>query len=184
MTRVRKFNLTAWVLTTTGAFALTGMSPFHFPGGGNQNAELSIANAVVGMVAGTVSGALIGFSQQRIVLRDWLPASNRWILATALSVGLIHASFDGAPDSLGIAPVALLSGIIMGVLQWVFFRNSVSPLPWIATNIAVWTIVYPLGFPVADSLAAGIWQVRRGVLGAMLGVSLGTLTGILFRRKG
>ena len=184
MNQQRKFSLAAWVQTTTAAFTLMGVSPFHFPGGGNENTGFNLLGAMIGIFQGTVSGAIIGFLQQRIVLRNWLPRSRRWILAMMLSVGLIHGSFDGAPDSLGIGTVAFMSGVIMGVLQWVFFRRSISPLPWIVANIAIWTIVYPLGFPIADTLVAGIWQVRRGVLGAMLGFSLGTLTGILLHRNG
>lgn len=176
-----RFSRRRWLALVTAGQALGFMAPgltwfaawkLDFP---------PLALVAVVVCAGAIEGAVLGWSQWR-VLREWQPAiTGAWVRLTALAAAVAWACgmapntmYDlGAPAwasfAAGVAgaPVLLLS---IGVAQWVVLREFVPPAwRWVAANVVAWFVALPPAFagpalvppgaPIALDLA--VW-VSRG----------------------
>ncbi|MBE0608767.1 MAG: hypothetical protein IH609_05270 [Dehalococcoidia bacterium] len=154
--------------------------------------------AVVVVLAGAGEGAVLGWSQWR-VLRDWQPAiTATWVRLTTLAAAASWAlgmapstAYDlGAPTWVAIAvgvagaPFLLMT---IGTAQWFVLREFVPRAwRWIAVNAAAWFIALPPTFigpalvpadaPVALDLA--VW----GVSGLLMAALLAAVTGAAMAR--
>jgi hypothetical protein len=160
--------------------------------------------ALVVVVAGAGEGAVLGWSQWR-VLRGWQPAiSVTWVRLTALAAAVSWAlgmapstAYDlGAPTwaaiTVGVAgaPCLLLT---IGAAQWLVLRRFVPRAwRWIAVNAAAWFIALPPTFigpalvpsdaPVALDLA--VWGVSGLLMAAILAAVTGAAMGRFTREAG
>jgi hypothetical protein len=193
-----RFSRRKWIAYVTAGEALGFMVPgftwfaawkFGLP-------ALPLAGVVV--VAGAGEGAVLGWSQWR-VLRNWQPAiTARWVWLTALAAALAwtlgmapSTAYDlGAPTwvaiAVGVAGAPFLL-VTIGTAQWVALREFVPRAwRWIAVNAAAWFIALPPTFigpammpadaPVALDLA--VW----GVSGLLMAAVLAAVTGAAMAR--
>ncbi len=149
----------------------------------------------VGVVQGLTGGAAIGLAQW-VVLKQILPQASRWILACALSWGLVGASSLGAlgwmaPTTEDIAfrlIHGVFDGAVVGALtglgQWLTIQKQVArDRTWIFASAASWALGLPLGWAVG-------WVFRlstRLFLGELVGlavtwVAVSAITGVALIR--
>jgi len=188
-----RFNKRRWIASVTAGEAFGFLVPgvAWFAAWKLGLPPLLLACVVV--AAGGVEGAVLGWSQWR-VLREWQPAVTvRWVGLTALAAALAWACgmapntiHDlGAPAWASIAagiagaPVLLLG---IGVAQWSVLRGFVPRAwRWVVANVLAWVIALPPTFigpalvpsdaPVVLDLAA--W----GASGVMMAAILAAITG-------
>lgn len=187
------FRLGRWILWVTAGEALGFLAPGLAWFAAWKLALPPLSPAVVVVGAGAVEGAVLGWSQWR-VLRLWQSSiTSAWVWRTALAAAAAWACgmapntlYDlGAPAWVSIAaglagaPVLLLS---IGVAQWSVLRGFVPRAwRWVAANVLAWLIALPPTFigpalvpadaPVALDLA--VW----GVSGIIMAVIVAAVTG-------
>lgn len=154
------------------------------------------------VAAGAVEGAVLGWSQARVLKRR-LPALSapRWIAGTAVAaaiawlIGMLLWSDSGAWPAwpLGVqvvvgalAAAALLCSI--GFAQWLELRRRLSRSGWwVAGTAAAWC----LGLAVFFGVATPLWQPGQApwltvligvVAGGLMAVSMAVVTGLVLVR--
>ena len=145
---------------------------------------------------GTIFALPLGVAQW-LVLRRSLGVGKRWIAATALGIGLMHALGDGLPaptgaDALaasdGWLAVGAVGGLAIGSLQALAARRRLVAWTWVAGNAIAW----PLGIAAGLAIAYGTglmaqsgptaWAQQHALVGVVTGLVAGTLTGTLLPR--
>lgn len=196
-----RFSRQKWLAYVTAGEALGFMAPGLTWFTAWKLGLPALPLAVVVVVAGAGEGALLGWSQWR-VLRGWQPAiTARWVRLTALAAALSWAlgmapstaSDLGAPTWLAIAagvagaPFLLLT---IGTAQWLVLRRFVPRAwRWITVNAAAWFVALPPTFigpalvpsdaPVALDVA--VWGVSGLLMAAILAGVTGTAMARLVR---
>lgn len=187
------FSLGGWVVWVTAGETLGFLAPglTWFAAWKLSLSPLPLALAVT--AAGAIEGAVLGWSQWR-VLRAWQPSvPAAWVRRTALAAAAAWACgmtpntlYDlGAPEWVSVAagfagvPVLLLS---IGVAQWSVLREFVPRAwRWVVANVLAWVIALPPTFigpalvpadaPAAVDLA--VW----GSSGVMMAAIVAAVTG-------
>lgn len=160
--------------------------------------------AAVVVVAGAGEGAVLGWSQWR-VLRGWQPAvTARWVRLTAIAAAISWAlgmapstAYDlGAPTlaaiAVGVAGAPFLL-VTIGTAQWLVLHRFVPRAwRWIAVNAVAWFVALPPTFigpalvpadaPVALDLA--VWGVAGLLMAAILAAVTGAAMARLVREVG
>lgn len=122
-----------------------------------------------------VSGAL-GGAAQWLVLRSWLPSMRGWVLATSIGSAIAFAisnrvwSATLLPPPEGVMgsfmpPVSVLplfvfggiSGLVLGVAQWLVLRTKLPQASW-------WIPLSGIGM-LGESLVVGVLQSALGPMG-------------------
>lgn len=188
-----------WVAATVAGCAIAGAIA-HFPGsfpvGSGTQAEVSLSAATFGLVMGTLFALPLGVAQW-LVLRRSLGVGKRWIVATAVGVGLMHAAGDGAPAPYGTGilgigdgwiAIGALGGFIIGTQQVLAARGRLVAWMWVAGSVIAW----PLGILAGLSIAHGIglmtqtgpaaWTQQHALVAVITGLVVGVLTGTLLPR--
>lgn len=153
------------------------------------------------VAAGAVEGAVLGWSQARVLKRR-LPtlSAPRWIAGTAVAAALAWLigmlwSDPGAwpawPPGVLVAAGALAATALLcsiGFAQWLELRHHLARSGrWVAGTAAAWC----LGLAVFFAVAAPLWQegqalwltVLIGVFaGALMAVSMALVTGLVLVR--
>jgi hypothetical protein len=125
-----------------------------FPLGGVASQLLvgPVESPLRGAFAGLITGAVIGLAQW-LVLQRAIALPVGWVLGTAagMAVGMATgiAFFGTSPEGNGLLVRALLTGLAIGVVQWLILRPSIPASGW-------WVGVIAIGW------AAG-WFVTRAV---------------------
>lgn len=165
--------------STLGVWLRWMLTFFGFPLGGGLAYALvrSIDGAVDAAVAGAVAGAAIGTAQW-LVLRQLIAVSGWWIAASsvglaaglALGVALVGTGTGSMP----LAMRGIVTGVVIGIMQWIILREHVLMAGWWVPAIGVcwaggWTV----------TRAAGV-DLSRGwtVFGASGAIVFAALTGI------
>lgn len=163
-----RFLWLKWLLTMIG-----------FPIGGGIASALvgSVTGPGRGAVAGIIAGAVVGAAQW-LVLRQALPISALWIPATAvgLSAGLALGVAVLGTKTVGLALLlrAAVTGIVLGVFQWVLLRQHLALAGWWVPAIAIgWTAGWTLTRTVGVDLSRD-WAVF-GISGAAVFAALSGL---------
>lgn len=187
-----------WILVTVAGCAIAG-GIAHFPGSFpvGSGTEVSPSAGVFGLVMGTIFALPLGVGQWR-VLRRSPGVGIRWIFATALGVGLMHALGDGLPAASGwsLAGAAdgwvgagAIGGLAIGALQALAARGRVLAWTWIVTNTLAWPFGIALGLWLADTAGLmtqsgpGAWTQQHLLVGVVAGLVAGTLTALLLARS-
>lgn len=158
-----------WIAATTLGLALAGFG-LHFPGDGGS--DWSPVAAVAGGVFGAVSGVIAGLIQW-LMLRSVLRGLWRPVLSMAAAVGFSHALGDGAPSSIGYAPVAIVAAVVAtSALALVYGERRPVAL---AASVVGWAVGLLIWYPVADALGLP-GRTRLGGVGAVTGLVWGALT--------
>ncbi len=173
-----------WTLVNTAGFAFGGFA-FHFPFGFSSGPPQSFApeNAVVGFAVGAVTGVVIG-TLQWLVLRRVISGVGWWVVATLGGVAVVHAVGDAATGFVAFWVVALPSGVVIGILQWLVLRRlGYTARFWVLASIIGWFVGLTLGMALAEFTGlmtltgpAG-YATQHAVVGSVTGAVIGAITG-------
>jgi hypothetical protein len=178
-----------WLLANVLSFGLVGAMfhnfplAFTFPPNLTRLGTFGLASALLGGVLfGFVPALLIGFLQ-RWILRRHLPLSRWWIISVSAGIGLLHFFSDGFENARDLSLAVLLSGLMVGVIQWRLLRPHLASATW-------WVLASGLGWYVGGLMGSAIWvngleaHGRSGLTtGLMYGLSTGLLLGWLLRNQ-
>lgn len=142
-------------MTTSISFYVLWMVAFiGFPLGGIASQLLvgPVESPLRGAFAGLIAGVVIGLVQW-LVLRQVIPLPVGWVLGAALGMAAGMATgiafFGTSTEGNGLLLRALLTGLTIGVAQWLILRAQIPASGW-------WVGVIAIGW------AAG-WFVTRAV---------------------
>ncbi len=167
----RTSNLRRWLGWTAGflAFPIAGVAGRLVAG--------RVDSPTAALVAGLVTGAVIGAGQSLVSRRRLRPA--RWILATALGMGLgllLGATLVGFRTSLAdLVVMGALTGVVLGVAQTVALPAqtrrrggwaAAMPILWAIG----WTVTTLAGIPVDEQVT---------IFGASGAITFSALSGLL-----
>lgn len=170
-----------WIAATTVGLGFVGFG-LHFPGSpgfGSGIDTWQVALGMVGAIQGAISGVIVGLVQ-------WLGLrpvrGGPWLLVAAMAVGIgfTHALGDGAPASLGRAPFALASGLVLtGALALALaeYRPIVlaaSVVGWTGGLLVAYAVTGALGLPLTQDPIG--WGTEHAVVGVVTGLAWGGLT--------
>jgi len=158
------------------------------------------------MAAGSLEGAVLGWSQAR-VLRRRLPAlsARRWVAGTAVAaavawlLGMLpstaHDTWSGWPTPLVVIAGVVAGGVLLcsiGVAQWLELRRHlVRAGSWVLASAAAWCVgllafvgvTSPLWQPGQDPLlVTAIGALGGLVMAASMALTTGTALRHLLRR--
>lgn len=142
---------------------------------------------------GTLFALPLGVAQW-LVLRRSLGVGKRWIVATALGIGLMHALGDGLPasDSWGPArfvggwlAVGAIGGAGVGVLQALAATGRLVAWTWIVGAAIAWSCGISAGLLLAAMMGLmaqsgpAAWAQQHALVAVITGLVVGVLTGTL-----
>jgi len=136
------------------------------------------------VVSGTVLGASGGFMQW-LVLRERIPGSGLWVLASALGFAVAGVAAAGQATStqnylLAVLIFGALGGVAGGVMQWlVLMRAQVVRAGWWVLASIFGSLVSAIGVPAASAINAATDSYGLGamVFGVLFGAGLGAIPG-------
>jgi hypothetical protein len=164
----------SWLIWTAGflAFPIAGVAGGLVAG--------RVDSPVSALVAGLITGAVLGAGQWLVSRRRLRPA--RWILATALGMGLgllLGATAVGFRTSLAdLAAMGALTGVVLGVAQTLALPARTRRRWWWAVAMPLlwalgWTITTLARIPVEEQFT---------IFGASGAVTFSALSGLLLYR--
>jgi hypothetical protein len=164
----------SWLIWTAGflAFPIAGVAGRLVAG--------RVDSPTAALVAGLVTGAVIGAGQSFVSQRRLRPA--RWILATALGMGLgllLGATVVDFRTSLAdLAVMGALTGVLLGVAQTLALPAETRRRWWWAVAMPLlwaigWTITTLAGIPVEEQVT---------IFGASGAITFSALSGLLLIR--
>jgi hypothetical protein len=170
-TRRRDTFWWSWLLWTAGflAFPIAGVAGRVVAG--------RVDSPIAALLAGLVTGAVIGAGQWLVSRRRLRPAP--WILATALGMGLgllLGATAVEFQTSLAdLAVMGALTGVVLGVAQAVALPTQTRRRWWWAAAMPPlwalgWTVTILAGIPVEEQVT---------IFGATGAVTFSALSGLL-----
>lgn len=194
-------RLLGWVAATVVGCAIPGAIghfPGSFPVGSGTQTEFAPAAAAYGLAIGTILALPLGVAQW-LVARGSAGIGKRWIAATAVGVGIMHALGDGLPapgiwGPLGVADgwlaTGALGGVAVGALQASAARGRLVRWTWIAGSAVAWSVGIVAGLQLAYAVGLmaqtgpGAWALQHLLVGVVAGLITGILTGALLPRTG
>ncbi len=138
---------------------------------------------------GILSGIVVGFLQW-LVLRRHIVGAGRWVLWTAIGLGIVHAFGDALPDPVAIPVVSIFGGVVLGATQWFALRSAFDKVwLWIITTGISWAIGMTIGLTLTDAMGLRdqpwtpqIGATEHGLVGLAVGLGYGIATGLLLAR--
>jgi hypothetical protein len=139
-------------------------------------------DATMGLTLGLVMGAVGGFAQW-VVLRERIPGTGWWILASTLGFVLVFGmSGTGRPNEnpamVGIR-MAVAFGLVAGTLQWAILQQKVARAGWWVWANMLGLLAGEMGFPISFAISAATGNDELGMLVVALvfGAGYGAVTG-------
>jgi len=180
-----------WSLATTVAMALASialvaiaftLAPMHL-------FESPIERAILFVIAGLIAGGVVGRGQW-LTLSSRVVWANLWFKSTVISwacaavawwaqyMFLSQPYFEIAWKDVttGVLVAGTLSGMVIGGVQWLIMRQSVSISPfWIASTIASWFMAALISAFVLTHFDFGLlsYLVPLLILGLIVGLGTG-----------
>ena len=166
-----------WIAGTTLGLAFVGFG-LHFPGSFPDNFDLewTMSAAAFGAVLGVISGVIVG-SLQWFLRTSSLGSA---VLTMALGIGVSHTLADGAPYTLGLAPVAIISAIFLtGALCLAYSERRpmvllASFVGWAGGWLTADALSGALGLPWTDDPLG--WSTHHAIAGIVHGLVWAGLT--------
>jgi hypothetical protein len=125
-------------------------------------------------VGGSVRGLWLGLLQW-VVLRQQVSQAGWWILMTAVG-GALSGAVDCGGGLYGALSNGALSGLWLGLLQWVVLRQQVSQAGW-------WVLAMPLSWGIAWGIGWVGSDEAGTITGAIGGAVSGTVLVWLLRHR-
>jgi hypothetical protein len=180
-----------WLLANILSFGLVGAMfhnfplAFTFPPSISQLGRFSLTPAIVGFFFGFIPALLIGFLQRVILRRRW-PLSRWWLVSVSAGVGLLHFLSDGFENARDLSFAVLLSGLLVGVLQWRLLRPHLSHSAWwLAVSVFGWCVGWLIGIAILHNTGLlyrpwvpGLDGQTHGLLGLAMGATFSLGTGL------
>jgi hypothetical protein len=136
-------------------------------------------DATMGVTLGIVMGAGGGFAQW-VVLRERIPGTGWWILASAMGFaavfGLSGAVPSNNPATTGLI-IAAAFGLVGGVPQWLILRQTVARAGWWVLASILGLMAGEIGFPIAIALNTTNDDLNMLVVGLVFAAGYGAITG-------
>lgn len=131
-------TLALWFIANLLGFGFVGAMfhnfplAFTFPPNISRLGSFRLEAAIAGCFFGFIPALLIGFLQL-LILRRHLPLSRWWIISVSAGMGLMHFLADGFENARDLSLAVLLSGLLVGIIQWRLLRPQLSSAAgWIA----------------------------------------------------
>jgi len=184
---------TVWLLANTLGFGLVGAGfhnfplAFTFPPIISQLGGFRLEAAIVGFFFGFIPSLLVGFLQRLILRREW-PLSRWWIVSVSVGVGLQHFLADGFENARDLSLAVLLSGLLVGVIQWRLLRPHLpSSAGWIVASGLGWSVGWLIGIAILHNTGLlyrpwvpGLDGQTHGILGLAAGLAYSLSTGLFW----
>lgn len=178
-----------WLVTNIIDYGLVG-AMFHFPSGFPPNtAEFNLGAFLGGAMQGFLSGLVVGFLQW-LVLRRQVGRAGRWVLWTAVGLGVVHAFGDALPDPVSLPIIGLVGGLAVGGAQWFMLRHIFDKAwLWPITIAVSWAIGINIGLVIIRAMGLldrpwtpEVGATGHGIVGLTVGLVGGLATGVLLSR--
>jgi len=178
-----------WLGASLAGYGLVGAT-FHFPSGFPPNTDEFYPGALfVGAMQGFFSGLIVGFLQW-LVLRRQVARAGRWVLWTAVGLGVVHAFGDALPDAVSLPTIGLVGGLALGGAQWFMLRHIYDKAwLWPITTAVSWAVGINIGLVIIRAMGLldlpWTWEVGatgHGIVGLAVGIVGGLATGVLLGR--
>jgi hypothetical protein len=180
-----------WLAINVASFGIAGAF-FHnfplahtFPPNPAGQGAFSLTPAIVGLFFGAIPALLIGWSQRWLV-RRYLPLSRGWIVSASAGVALMHFLSDGFENARDLSAPVVVSGLLVGLIQWSLLRPRRLPAWWIPIAGAGWYVGWVAGIAILESTGmrhlpwtGGLDLKQHGLLGMTTGLVSGLSTGLL-----
>ncbi len=193
--RPQSTGLTAilWLVANIFSFGLVGAFfhnfplAFTFPPNLARLGTFGLMPALVGgLFFGAIPALLIDWSQQMLLRRYW-PLSRWWIVSASTGVALMHFLSDGFENARDLSVAVLISGLLVGILQWFLLRPQLpSSAWWILANAIGWYLGWVIGIEILRYTGmlylpwvSGLEVRQHGLLGVTTGFTSGLSTGLL-----
>lgn len=185
-----------WVAATVAGCAVAGAIghfPGSFPVGSGTQSEFSPSAGAFGLLMGTIFALPLGVAQW-LVLRRSIGIGRRWIVATALGIGVMHALGDGLPASDGWGParfaggwlaVGAIGGAAVGLLQVLAANGRLVAWTWMVGSAIGWSCGITAGLLLAAMVGLmtqsgpAAWAQQHLFVGVVAALVAGILTGAL-----
>jgi hypothetical protein len=182
-----------WLVANLLSFGLVGAMfhnfplAFAFPPNVSRLGSFRPEAAIVGFFFGFIPALLIGFLQH-LILRRHFPLSRWWIISASAGMGLMHFLADGFENARDLSLAVLVSGLLVGVIQWRLLRPHVSvSAGWLAASGLGWCVGWLIGIAILHftGLLYRLWVPgldgqTHGILGLSVGVMFSLSTGLLW----
>ena len=179
-----------WPAANLIGFSLAGVFfhnfplAFAFPPNLSRLGSFSLAPALLGgLMFGAVPALLLGFLQ-RLTLRRHLPVSRWWIVSASVGMGLMHFLSDGFENARDLSIAVSLSGLVVGVMQWLLLRAQLPESVWcIPASLIGWYVGWVIGIATLDAIGlrhvpwiGGLDVKQHGILGIATGITYSLTT--------
>lgn len=182
-------TLAGWLLVNIISFGLVGAGfhnfplAFAFPLNVLQLGSFRLEAAVAGFFFGFIPALLIGYLQYLILRRYW-PLSRWWLISVSLGMGLQHFLADGFENARDLTWAVLLSGFVVGVIQWWLLRPHLSiSARWLVLSVVGWCAGWLIGIAILHNTGLlyrvwvpGIDGQTHGILGLSVGAAFSLST--------
>lgn len=180
-----------WLLANTITFGLVGAMfhnfplAFMFPPNISQLGIFRAEAAIAGFFFGFIPALLIGFLQ-RMILRPYLPLSRWWLVTVSAGVGFLHFLSDGFENARDLSFAVLLSGLLVGIVQWRLLRPHMPASAWwLAASVFGWCVGWLVGLAILHNTGLlyrpwvpGLDAQQHGLLGLAMGATFSLSTGL------
>jgi hypothetical protein len=134
------------------------------------------------VVFGTVFGASGGFLQW-VVLRERVPRSGLWVLASALGFAMAGSMLGviRLEENYLIAGILMMAGygVVGGILQWLVLKRAQLAQAglWVVANL-IGSLAGAIAVPIANAISStGNYFASTLAFGLVFGAGLGIVTG-------
>ena len=178
-----------WLVASLIGYGLVG-AMFHFPSGFPPNTdEFNLGAFFGGAMQGFLSGLVVGFLQW-LVLRRLVDRAGRWVLWTAVGLGVVHAFGDALPDPVALPIIGLVGGLALGGTQWFMLRHIFDKAwLWPITTAVSWAVGINIGLVIIEAMGLldqpwtpEVGATGHSIVGLAVGLVGGLATGVLFGR--
>jgi len=178
-----------WLTASLTGYGLVG-AMFHFPSGFPPNTdEFNLGAFFGGAMQGFLSGLVVGFLQW-LVLRRQVARAGRWVLWTAVGLGVVHAFGDALPDPVSLLTIGLVGGLALGVAQWFMLRHIFDKAwLWPITTAVSWVVGINIGLVIVGAMGLldlpwtpEVGATGHGIVGLAVGIVGGLAAGVLLGR--
>ena len=179
-----------WLIASLIGCGLVGVM-FHFPSGfpPNNGNEFNGGAFFGGAMQGVLSGIVAGFLQW-LVLRRHIVGAGRWVLWTAIGLGIVHAFGDALPDPVALPIIGLVGGLALGGAQWFMLRHIFDKAwLWPITTAVSWAVGINIGLVIIGAMGLldlpwtpEVGATGHGIVGLAVGIVGGLATGVLLGR--
>lgn len=191
--KINWLTLLLWLVANVLGFGFVGAMfhnfplAFTFPPNVLRLESFRLEAAIGGFFFGFIPALLIGFLQH-ILLRRQLSLSRWWLVSVSAGMGLQHFLADGFENARDLSTAVLISGVLVGVIQWWLLRSHIpSSAWWIVTSGLGWFVGWLIGIAILYNMGLlyrswvpGLDGQTHGILGLAVGAAFSLSTSLFW----